>query len=148
MRRHLCYAAVLVLACSSLINAQLPGVDPAFIAGLAGEMGGATTQQAEGAAGAIFGLAKSRMNPADFTKVATAVPGMDALLKAAPAATATAGALGAAGLGSSGLGSLASSFTSLGLKPDMVSKAIPAVMSYVTKTGGADVGGLLAGALK
>ena len=45
-------------------------------------------------------------------------------------------------------GGLAASFDKLGLKPGMVSKAIPIVTNYVTKTGGADVGKLLAGALK
>jgi len=35
-----------------------------------------TPEQAAGGAGAIFALAKSRLNPADFSKVAPAVPGM------------------------------------------------------------------------
>ena len=133
-------------------QAQVPGVDPAFIGSLAKELGGATTSQAEGAAGAIFGLAKSRLPAADFAKVASAVPGMDGLLKAAPA-MAAAGAGGAAAAaaaagGMSGLGSLAGAFSKLGLKPDMVAKAIPIVTNYVTKSGGADVGKLLMGVLK
>jgi hypothetical protein len=47
-----------------------------------------------------------------------------------------------------GLPALASAFSRLGLKPELVSKAIPVVVSYVTKTGGAGIAGLLAGALK
>jgi hypothetical protein len=131
-------------------QAQVPGVDPAFIGSLAKELGGATTSQAEGAAGAIFGLAKSRLPAADFAKVATAVPGMDGLLKAAPAmaAAGAGGAAAAAAGGMSGLGSLAGSFSKLGLKPDMVAKAIPIVTNYVTKSGGAEVGKLLMGVLK
>jgi hypothetical protein len=125
--------------------AQIPGVDTQFIGSLAKEMGGATTQQAEGAAGAIFGLAKSRLSPADFTKVSAAVPGMDGLLKAAPAMGAMSGAMGGA---MGGLSSLAGSFSKLGLSPDMVAKAIPVVTNYVTKTGGAEVGKLLANVLK
>ena len=42
----------------------------------------------------------------------------------------------------------AQAFSKLGLKPEMVSKAIPVLTSFVTKSGGANVGNLLAGALK
>jgi hypothetical protein len=47
-----------------------------------------------------------------------------------------------------GLGSVSSAFTKLGLKPEMVSKAVPVLTSYVSKVGGPTVGNLLAGALK
>ena len=144
MRRILCCSVAIVLVCATTLTAaQIPGVDKGFTSSMAKAMGGATTQQAEGAAGAIFGLAKSRLSPADFSKVATAVPGMDGLLGAAPK-TSTIGGLG----GVTGLSSLSSQFTSLGLSPEMVGKAIPAVTNYVTKAGGADVGKLLAGVLK
>jgi Protein of unknown function VcgC/VcgE (DUF2780) len=43
-----------------------------------------TPEQGVGGTGAIFGLAKSRLNPAEFSKLAAAVPGMDGFLKAAP----------------------------------------------------------------
>jgi len=36
-----------------------------------------TPAQATGGAGALFGLVKSRLSPADFSKVASAVRGMD-----------------------------------------------------------------------
>ena len=42
----------------------------------------------------------------------------------------------------------ASAFTKLGLQPDLVGKAVPVLTSFVTKSGGAKVGSLLAGALK
>jgi Protein of unknown function VcgC/VcgE (DUF2780) len=66
-------------------------------------------------------------------------------------ATGTTGAAGgAAAMASkaSGLASTASAFSKLGLKPEMASKAVPILTNYVTKSGGADVGKLLAGALK
>jgi hypothetical protein len=85
-------------------------------------------------------LAQSRLSPGDFDKVSKAVPGMDGLLKAAPAATGAAAP--------KGLDSLTSAFSKLGLKPELVSQAIPVVVQYVTKSGGADVGKLLAGVLK
>jgi hypothetical protein len=46
-------------------------------------------QQAQGGAGAIFGLVKSKVSPAEFNKLSQAVPGMDGLLNAAPPAGAT-----------------------------------------------------------
>jgi hypothetical protein len=111
---------------------------------------GATPEQAAGAAGALFGLAKSRLKSEDFSQIATAVPGMDSLLKAAPAAGggATASTLSQLGSGASGLAGAASAFSKLGLSSDMVGKAVPVLTSYVTKSGGSKAGSLLAGALK
>ena len=127
--------------------------NPELVGELAKELG-ATPQQAEGAAGALFGVAKSKLAPADWSKVASAVPGMDGLLKAAPAmATGTSGsgvsgAAGALGKTAGGMASAASAFSKLGLKPEMATKAVPVVTRYVSKLGGADVGSLLSGALK
>ena len=106
---------------------------------------GATPEQAAGAAGALFNVAKSRLKPEQFSQIAAAVPGMDSLLSAAPAA----GGMGALpGGAASGLASAASAFTKLGLSPDTVNKAVPVLTSFVSKSGGANVGSLLAGALK
>ena len=118
---------------------------PELVQALSKEIGG-TPEQAAGAAGSLFGIAKSRLSPADFSQVAKAVPGIDSLLGAAPAAgtSALSQAAGAAG----GLASAAAAFTKLGLKPEMVAKAIPVLTSFVTKSGGANVGSLLAGVLK
>jgi len=104
-----------------------------------------TPQQAEGAAGSLFDVAKKGMPAGDWAKVSQAVPGMDGLLKAAPAAAGgPGGVMGMAG----GLGGAAAAFSKLGLKPEMVSKAVPVLTKYVSKTGGADIGSLLAAALK
>src|SRR5512146_1215480 len=48
-----------------------------------------TSQQAQGGAGAIFGLVKSKVSPAEFNKLSKAVPGMDGFLNAAPPASGT-----------------------------------------------------------
>jgi hypothetical protein len=124
---------------------------PELVGALSKEIG-ASTEQAAGAAGALFNVAKSRLAPQEFSQIAAAVPGMDALLRAAPATT---GAVGTAGTLSSqlggaaaGLASAGTAFSKLGLKPDMVAKAVPVLTSFVTKTGGPNVGTLLAGALK
>ena len=110
---------------------------------------GSTPAQAAGAAGSLFGLAQTRLKPQEFSQIAGAVPGMDSLLRAAP--TGGAGGLGtlsqAAG-SAGGLASVAAAFSKLGLKPDMVAKAVPVLTSFVTKSGGANVGQLLASVLK
>jgi Protein of unknown function VcgC/VcgE (DUF2780) len=123
---------------------------PELVGALSKEIG-ATPEQAAGAAGALFGVAKTRLKADEFSQVANAVPGMDSLLKAAPATgtgTGTAGALSQIGGSAGGLASAATAFTKLGLKPEMAAKAVPILTSFVTKSGGANVGSLLAGALK
>jgi Protein of unknown function VcgC/VcgE (DUF2780) len=110
-----------------------------------------TPQQATGGAGALFGLAKSRLNPADFSKIAGVVPGMGSFLKAAPS---TSGGSGIAGLTGSlpasvgGMASAATAFQKLGLSPDMVAKFVPILTNFVQAKGGANVASLLSGALK
>ena len=129
--------------------------NPDLIGALTKEIG-ATPAQASGAAGALFGLAKTRLKPEEFAKVAGAVPGMDTLLAAAPAVAGTAGSSAAGTLakatgGASALGGLATvapAFEKLGLKPEMAMKAVPVLANYVTKSGGAEVASLLLGALK
>ena len=118
---------------------------PALVNALSKEIG-STPEQAAGAAGALFGLAKSRLSPADFSQVAGAVPGMASLLGAAPAVDASA--LSQVTKAAGGLAAATSAFSKLGLKPELVAKAIPVLTSFVTKSGGANVGSLLAGALK
>ena len=75
---------------------------------------------------------------------------MDALLNAAPPGVAGSDVLSKVGVGGStgGLTAAASAFTKLGLKPDLLGKAVPVLTSFVTKSGGGQVGSLLAGALK
>lgn len=149
----LAIAAIASLWMAAALAAQTPPApaNPELASALAKEIGG-TTQQAEGAAGALFGLAKTRLKPEDWSKVAGAVPGMDGLLKAAPAASSDVGSAMVGALAGStdlgGLAGVAGSFKKLGLKPEMVTKAVPILTDYVSKAGGANVGQLLAGALK
>ena len=110
-----------------------------------------TQDQATGGAGALFGLAKSRLKPEEFSQVSDAVPGMDGFLQAAPkqGGGSALGSLGSALSGESGgLTSVAGAFGSLGLSPDMVSKFIPVIMQFVQSKGGTSVASLLMGALK
>lgn len=120
---------------------------PELVGALSKEIG-ATSEQAAGAAGALFGTAKSRLKAEEFSQIAKAVPGMDSLLGAAPAADAGAGGLSKIAGSAGGLAAAASAFTKLGLKPELVAKAVPVLVSFVTKSGGANVGNLLASVLK
>ena len=160
MVRHSCFglACVMLIVLSGAQATAQSGAaaaavkaSPALVGALSKEMG-STPEQAAGAAGALFGVAKSRLNADQFSQVATAVPGMDSLLGAAPApgggVGAATGALSQLGGSASGLAGAAAAFSKLGLSPELVSKAIPILTSFVTKSGGANVGNLLAGALK
>ena len=128
---------------------------PELVGALSKEIG-ATPDQAAGAAGALFGVAKSRLKPEEFSQIAAVVPGMDALLRAAPAlgAATGAGAAGAAGAlsqvggAAGGLTAAANAFSKLGLSPNLVAKAVPVLTSVVSKLGGPKLGGLLGSVLK
>jgi hypothetical protein len=110
-----------------------------------------TPKQATGGAGAIFGLAKTKLKPDEFSQLSSAVPGMDGLLKAAPkvkGASALGTVAGGVPGGAGGLASLAGSFKALGLSPDMASKFVPVMSKFVEGKGGASAASLLTGALK
>jgi hypothetical protein len=111
-----------------------------------------TPKQASGGAGTLFGLAKTRLSPTDFSKVAAVVPGMNSLIKSAPAASATNGIPGLSGVslpgGLGGLASTAGAFKKLGLSPDMAVKFVPILTKFVDAKGGSSVASLLSGALK
>src|SRR5262245_24715750 len=66
---------------------------PELVGSLSKELG-SNPEQAAGAAGALFGVAKSRLKPAEFAQVSNAVPGMATLLSAAP----TGDAVGTSGV--------------------------------------------------
>ena len=111
-----------------------------------------TPKQAAGGAGTLFGLAKSNLSANDFGKIAAVVPGMNGLLKAAPATSSPSE--GVPGLPTAlhgkagGLLSAASSFQKLGMSPDMVGKFVPQLTQFVGSKGGPGVASLLSGALK
>jgi hypothetical protein len=147
---------VFVLLGVALAQAQAPATanpNPELVGQLTQQLG-VTPKQATGGAGAIFGLVKSKLSPAEFSKVAAAVPGMKGFLKAAPTAAApgASSALGSVGSmvpgGAGGLASLAGSFNSLKLSPAMATKFAPVLEKYVGSKGGASTASLFAGALK
>jgi hypothetical protein len=112
---------------------------------------GITSKQASGGAGLLMKLARERLSPGEFQQVAAAVPGLDGLLKAAPAAGGggVMGMFGKAVGGNAGeLAQMAGGFSKLGLNASMIQKFIPVIMGYVQQQGGASVAGILQKAMK
>jgi len=111
--------------------------------------------QAKGGAGLLLKLAQSKLG-GDFSKVSAAVPGLQDLIKSAPEAGGAgkllgslAGALGGGKAGGlADLASLAGGFSQLKLDPQMISKFVPVILSFVQSKGGQEAVKLLAGVLK
>ena len=97
-----CLCAGFVLGAKATQAATLADKNPSpeLVGRLTKELS-VTPEQATGGAGALFGLAKTRLKPDEFGQVSKAVPGMDGLLQAAPKPKENKS-------GSSGLGSLGS----------------------------------------
>ena len=112
---------------------------------------GITTEQAQGGAGALFQVAKGKLDTGQFADLSKAVPEMDSLLNAVPKQSG-----GLAGSVSSALGDnnpygnlagLASTFKMLNLSPDQVDEFVPVVVDYVRTSGGAMTADMLQSAL-
>ena len=116
---------------------------------------GVTQPQAEGGSGALFKLAKQKLSQQAFKRVAKTVPGIDALMQAAPESAKPKSGFGAItslfGKSSDsvgGMAGLAGSFNKLGLSSGMVGKFVPIILNYVESKGGTQVMNLLKGAWK
>ena len=110
-----------------------------------------TRPQARGGAGALFALAKSRLSAEEFSKVSAAVPGMNGLLKAAPAVdnNSELSRLEGSLPGSMGrTAEVAEAFNKLGLSPEMAGKFLPVMSKFVESKGGLSTASLLEKALK
>jgi hypothetical protein len=97
---------------------------PGFVTGLATELG-STPEQAAGAAGVLFTIAKALLEPEDFAQVEKAVP-----------------------TAQNWIGSAIAGFMKMGIKPDMIAKAVPYLSGYLKKHGTAGLGSLIGGVLK
>jgi hypothetical protein len=116
---------------------------------------GITSEQAQGGAGALFQVAKGKLDAGQFAELSKSVPEMNSLLNAVPKQS---GALsGLAGSVSSVMGdssnsygnlaSLASTFKTLNLSPDMAGQFVPVVVDYVRTNGGELTANMLQSAL-
>lgn len=146
---------ILLNICSGLGPFTISAQDASLVDLLMQKLG-VTEPQAQGGAGALFSSAKQVLSPQEFDQVAATVPEMDSLLKTAPKPSGTLNDM--MGQGSSLFGGeanqqlggamdLASSFSQLGLSPEMVTQYVPVVLDYVEAKGGETVRSLLASAL-
>jgi len=115
---------------------------------------GVSQTQTEGGAGALFQLAKSKMQAETFAKLEQSVPGMPGMLGAVPAVQQPSALGGLAGRLSSvtggsagGLVSLVAAFQQQGMSPEMVRQFIPVVVDYVKNNAGSGLAGALGTAL-
>lgn len=115
-------------ATSALSGALGPA--SALIGGLTKSIPGLTQAQAILGAGSIFGLAKAKMPGEQFSQLASAVPGAEALV----AEATKAGLPGAEQL--TGLASLTPLLSKAGINSGMVSKLVPALGNAVSAGGG------------
>ncbi len=112
---------------------------------------GISKKQATGGSGALFNMAKNSMKKEDFSKVADAVPSMDALLNAAPSFAKIPGvgkiaSVVEGGAGKAiGLASLADQFSKLKMDKEMIGKFVPIILSKVESKGGAQIADILKG---
>ncbi len=112
---------------------------------------GVSQQQALGGTGAIFQVAQASMSSQAFSVLSQSLPGMSAMLEAAPVVqtplSGLSGMMGDAGGTLNNATSLATSFQQLNLSPDMIGQFIPIVMNYVRNTSGQVTADLLSSAL-
>ncbi len=116
---------------------------------------GINEDQAKGGAGLIFKMAKEKLGAGEFGEVAQAVPGIDEMISAAPESGFLAKAVGSVtsmfgekGGSLGGMAGVASGFSKLNLKSDMIGKFAPEILSFVQSKGGDTVKQILARVLK
>ena len=111
---------------------------------------GINEEQATGGAGAIFKLIKEQLADGDFSKLTSAIGGIESLIGQAPQAEGASKLLG--GLGSmfggaggslAALGTLTGAFRSLNLDLDMAAKFAPIILDFVRRKAGDDIANVL-----
>ena len=102
---------------------------------------GLNATQATGGAGALLGLAQEKLTSADWSKVASAIPGASQMIAQAKSLGGITGKFGS-------LANLAPAFSKMGLTSDQVKSLTPAVTDYVSKAVGPEIGGLMSGAIE
>jgi hypothetical protein len=132
------FAAALVVA---VFSAGTAAAQTSDLVGMLTSQLGVTENQAAGGAGSLFGFAKGQMAPGDFDTVTSALPEVSDLMGAAPQG-GSGGLLGSASSllgGSSGgledAAGVASSFSDLGMSPDMVNEFVPVILDYAESAG-------------
>jgi hypothetical protein len=100
-----------------------------------------TSDQATGGVGSMLTLAKEKLSGMDFNALTKLIPGADTYMKAAKDLGAVTGPVG-------NNAGLTSSFSKLGMGPDMVGKFTGVLSDFVGKAGGEPAKNILAAAMK
>jgi len=100
-----------------------------------------TADQAQGGVGSILALAKEKLSSMDFTTLTKLIPGVDSYMKVAKNLGAVTGPVG-------DKAGLLSSFSKLGMGPDMVGKFSGVMSDFLSKAGGEPAKNLLASVLR
>src|SRR6187399_2505107 len=107
---------------------------------------GVNVAQAEGGAAVLFKAAKNKLGDGEFSRLLGGVPGLDELLKKAPAAGGggglgglLGGLAGAVGGNAALISSIVGGFGKLGLKPEDARKFVPVILGYLRTKVGPDV---------
>ena len=124
-----------IFSISGLVSA-----DTSKLIGSLTDLLGVSGEQATGGAGAVFREAKKNMDPGDYSKLLSAIPGIDSLIQAAPQVSGLAGKASSLFGGSSGsvqgISALTDSFAKLGLSPDMVNQYMDVILNFVQSEAG------------
>jgi hypothetical protein len=105
---------------------------------------GINDAQAEGGAAVLFKAARDKLGGDEFGKLLGGVPGLNELIRKAPAAGGglggMLGGLASAMGGNAGLiATIVGGFGKLGLKPDDAKKFVPVIMGFLRTKVGPDV---------
>jgi hypothetical protein len=99
-----------------------------------------TSDQASGAVGSVLSLAQEKLQPSDYTQVASAVPGASSYVQKAKDVGAVTGPIG-------DVNGLNASYSKLGISPEVASQVTPLITQYVSAAN-PTAGGLLSSVLK
>ena len=151
MKKHLFLKIICLLVIGICSITGEASADTSKLIGSLVDLLGVTNEQAEGGAGAVFREAKSNMSSSDYSQLLSAVPGIDALIDAAPQVSGLAGKassfLGGSSGSAGGLSALTDSFGKLGLSPEMVNKYVDVILEFVQSEAGQQTMTLLKNAL-
>jgi hypothetical protein len=134
-------AAAAPAAATSTLSGALSAAGP-LLGSLTKSIPGLSQAQAILGSGSLFGLAKAKMPADQFSQLATAVPGTQALVD-----EATKAGLPASNM-LTGLSSLTPLLSKAGISPETVNQLIPALGSAISSSGGQQLANSFLAAVK
>jgi outer membrane murein-binding lipoprotein Lpp len=140
MNRRFLLAALAMIPLALSGCASTGSIDNSKIGKLASSLG-LTAEQAQAGVGAMLKLSQTRLDPAQYEKIAAVVPRADEYM-------ALAGRLGAFQGAVPSASGLAGAFGKIGISPDQAARLVPEVTDYVAKAASPEGGAIFAGSLR